>query len=334
MINGFDSSQWDWTLTDGITGGKYYVPISYDVAYRNGSRYCFLKACDGTNDTAFYTEAIRDARAAGLLAAPYVWLHGRNWYDPRKQGEHWLAKLGNEPLIVIDFESYLDSIPTFDDLYNAIEAMRAGGYAGKIMIYTGHWYWLAHGSTADYWKQFPVWLARYYTEPPQPTPPWDTWTFWQFSATGDPAKYGITNGKKAVDENRFEGTQAELEAIFGGAITPPPPQEETMKIYRAKVSLNVRNAPSTAATVIGSLPVNGMYSVSDVSLNWGKIVEMFDANGVKISLPAAECWISTKPEYAVLYPFTLPTGGQGLPDITFNLSADGYPAQVVTWTPS
>ena len=326
MINGFDSSQWDWTLTDGVTGGRYYVPISYDVAYRNGARYAFLKACDGTNDTAFYTEAIRDARAAGLLSAPYVWLHGRTWYDPRKQGEHWYNKLKDEPLIVIDFEGYLDSIPTYDDLYNAIETMRGLGYAGKIMIYTGHWYWLAHGSTADYWKQFPVWLARYSTEPPQLTPPWDGWTFWQFSATGDPAKYGITNGKKAVDENRFEGTYEELQVLFGGEVTPPPPQESKMnKVTIIANGINVRSGADTTFPILRQLKAgNIVYTPFEAKTNaggkvWIQITESpaeFVAVGDTLSKVEA-----------------LP-GGQGLPVITFNLSADGYPAQVVTWTPS
>ena len=349
-INGFDSSWYDWTGQDGITGGYYYIPIMYDLAIRNGSQFCILKACDGASNTRFYKEAMRDARAAGIPAIPYVWCHGRNRYDPRKQGEHWYNELKDEPSIAVDFERYDDSIPNYDDLYNTVNRMRELGYKGKLILYTNWGYWLSYGSSASVWLELfdgGLWLSDPDDDPPNcptwasaseklrkaPTP-FPDYVIHQYSFSGDPAKYGVTAPKLTVDENKFTGTPEQFNSIFGGAITPPPPQEKTMKIYRAKVSLNVRNAPSTAATVIGSLPVNGMYSVSDVSLNWGKVVEMFDANGVKISLPAAECWISTKPEYAVLYPFTLPTGGQGLPVITFNLSADGYPAQVVTWTPS
>jgi len=221
MILGSDHGIWDWANED-----NGFCPIDWT---KSQSVFTFLKACDGVWDTPYYAESIAMARAAGKLAAPYVWLYN---VDPRMQADFWYLRLADEPLIVIDFESYGNSIPDYDDLYNAIERLRELGYTGKIIVYTGHWYWLAHGNTADYWKQFPVWLARYSSAPPQPTPTFAKEIIWQFSASGNPANYGITNGKLAVDEDWFYGTQEQLEELFGGGAVPPidPPPEPQHKI--------------------------------------------------------------------------------------------------------
>lgn len=324
-IYGSDHSKWDWMTGDGA-----YKPINYAASK---SVYVFLKACDGATDTPHYFDEILSARAAGKFAAPYVWLYPSATIDVKRQAEFWHSRLKDEPLIVIDFESYASYLPKAPDLYGAIEHMRALGYAGRIMIYTGHYYWTANGNADSYWLQFPVWLARYYSEPPQPTPPWNDYDIWQFSASGNPADYGITNGKAAVDENRFEGTLDELAALFGGT-TPPPPQETDMILYVAKQNLNIRAAPSTNAQIIGLAKIGNLYTVTDISNNWGRLTQLSD-NGAFVSLPA-ECWITTKPEYARKEPFAFSTGGEVYPVVNFQITDAGgkYPPLAATWTPS
>lgn len=253
MIPGSDHSWYDWAGQDAITGGYYYIPINFAASR---AVFVFLKACDGASETMFYPQAIHDARLAGKLAAPYVWLYPANHTDPRAQAQFWFDRLCMEPLIAIDFEGYSVWFPNYDDLYNAIEKLRALGYTGNIIIYTGHWYWLAHGSTAEYWGQFPVWLARYSTEQPQATPPWDKWTIWQYSASGDPADYGVTNGKKAVDENWFDGTQEELEALFGGEYIPPSTDGgNDMVTYLGTTLVNLNYRKTPGGVLIGTMPV-------------------------------------------------------------------------------
>jgi GH25 family lysozyme M1 (1,4-beta-N-acetylmuramidase) len=242
MIIGSDHGVWDWTTED-----DGFKPIDWS---KSKAIFTFLKACDGVWDTPYYNETISMARAAGKYAAPYVWLYARAHTDPRQQAEFWYSRLKDEPLIVIDFESYKTYYPDYDDLYNAIERLRGLGYDGKIVIYTGYWYWLAHGNTSNYWLQFPVWLARYSSFPPQETPPWSKEIIWQFSAMGDPDDYGITNGKKVVDENWFYGTQEELDELFGGGgVTPPPPVED--KMYKVTTTANV-NIRATGGLPLGN----------------------------------------------------------------------------------
>ena len=113
MILGSDHSAWDWTTPD-----DGFCPIDFS---KSKSVFVFLKACDGKWDTPYYPQTIATARAAGKLAAPYVWLYARDHTDPRTQADFWYSRLKDEPLIVVDFESYKLYFPDYDDLYNAIE---------------------------------------------------------------------------------------------------------------------------------------------------------------------------------------------------------------------
>jgi len=266
MILIADHGIWDWTSED-----DGFVPIDFT---KSKAVAVFLKACDGKWDTPYYTETIAMARSAGKLAAPYVWLYARKHTDPKIQADFWYLRLKNEPLIAVDFERWSTYYPDYDDLYNAVERLLQLGYMGKIIIYTNYWYWLVYGRNDLYWAKFPVWLARYGSTPPQVTPPWIKETIWQFSASGNPADYGITNGKLAVDENWFYGTQEELEELFGGVVIPPePPGGDMYKGTVITASLNVRNAPVTG-TVINGLSLNNLVEADRIENGWWHLTKI------------------------------------------------------------
>ncbi|HAR46118.1 MAG TPA: hypothetical protein DCS05_08095 [Nitrospiraceae bacterium] len=244
MIIGSDHSRWDWQNDD-----QGYCPIDWA---RSQSVFVFLKAFDGPNAALYYLDEIIAARMAGKLAAPYVWCHGRNWYDPRRQAEAWYARLKDEPLIAVDFESYSTSIPDYDDLYNAVNRLRELGYTGKLLLYTNWGYWLSYGTSAALWLRLfdgGIWLSDPDDDPPvapfwasadeklrkAPTPFPDLDPH-QYGFSGNPNDYGITNGKSAVDENKFMGTQAELEELFGGTVVvPPEPQNKIVIKIRSNL---------------------------------------------------------------------------------------------------
>jgi lysozyme len=264
--------------------------VNFNTAYANGSRYTFIKACDGLGTYVNYRPNILNARAAGVLAAPYVWLYESSYISVTRQAEYWYSILRGEPLVVIDFEGYGTHVPKAADLYGAIERWKQLG-GGKIMIYTGHYYWTAYGNTNSYWLQFPVWLARYSTEQPQPTPPWPTWTVWQFSSTGDPLTYGVTNGKKAVDLNYFDGTPEQLAALFGAAVPPEPPPGDNMEYEVIVGSLSIRPTAGTTQAAIGYLLLNDHVTGTDTA-GWVKLATWTRA-GVPVALPAVNCYSAT-----------------------------------------
>jgi hypothetical protein len=277
MIIGSDHSWYDWAVQNPDLSYSY-CPINFATAYRNGVRFTFLKACSGWSDTRFYQLAIRDARAAGLLAAPYVWLYENN---ATQQADFWYLRLKNEPAIWIDFESYLTSVPKAHDLYEAIERLRSLGYKGIIGIYSSHDYWTSYSNSDVYWKQFPICFARYLSGgyPPPLTYPWTDHApmncdFWQWSALGSPAFYGVVNGKDAVDEQKFDGTPEQLAALFGAAVPPePPPGDDMNQGTVITASLYVRNAPVTGA-VIGGLYLNDIVEADRIENGWWHLTKI------------------------------------------------------------
>jgi hypothetical protein len=300
MIIGTDHYWADWSRQNP-DGSYSYSPINFAKAYANGSRFTFLKACSGWSDTRFYPEAIRDARAAGILSAPYCWLYENN---ATRQADFWYSRLKNEPVIWIDFESYLTSIPKAHDLYEATERLRTLGYKGIISIYTGHDYWTAYGNSDTYWIQFPVCLARYngMVTPPELTPPWGLYDFWQYSASGDPEKYGITSGKLAVDEQRFDGTPDELAELFGAAIPPEPPIGETMITIATVISptLNVRSTPDLDSTtnIIGPgfLKAGDLLHCVEETTTCIRLTKA-QRGATALILPGPVCWVSIGAAY-------------------------------------
>jgi hypothetical protein len=66
--------------------------------------------------------------------------------------------------------------------------------------------WYIKGNEEPYWG---VWRGGVWVEFKRP---WNSWTYWQTSFSGDPARYGIVD-KKAVDEDVFNGTFEELLAL-------------------------------------------------------------------------------------------------------------------------
>ena len=320
-ILGSDHSHYDW-----MTGGGTYVPIDYQRAYDNGSRFTFLKVGNGAVIQEHSIDELRRAIASPLLVGAYMWVYPVSYAAANVQANVWYSALKEFPTIpmAIDFETTYPTNPTASDLKAVIVEYQKLDPNRTILIYTGN-YWNTYGSNDPFFAQFPVWWARYNTVPPVIPPPWNEWTFWQFSASGDPSFYGVGNGKLAVDENRYEGTIEELQALFGGTL--PPPQGETMnKVTVIAPTLNVRSGPATSAAVLRQLKS-------------GNIV--YTPFAVETKPVSGQVWIriSESPVEYVAVGATLSSveavpGGQGLPVITFNLSADGYPAQVVTWTPS
>lgn len=342
---GSDHYWGDWVGQDGITGGYYYIPIDFQRAYNNGGRYAWLKACDGLARTRFFRNAYADAvNVYGKNVGAYAWLDAGNIADPKRQAEFWYSELGNEMPISIDFERYLDNIPEAKDLWAAGYRLRELGFVNKLIAYSNWSYWLEHANSDPAWLEIfdGVWLA----DPDSPVPTAPLWApadkykkapspfmdylFHQYSWRGDPAFWGVMNGKLAIDENRFNGTEEQLADFFGGVVTPPPPTGDTMK-YRITITWdagsNVRSVPSAVgtATIIRTLKDNAVVESADEPIvnsegTWYKISDGYICTTYYGSVRAIVELISQPPT--------------ALPVIHVHLEAEGYPAFDGDWTPN
>lgn len=337
MIFGSDHSHWDWMNED-----DGYCPIDWSASI---AEFTFLKACDGAENTPYYADEIVAARLASKKAAPYVWCHGRNWYDPRRQAEFWYSRLKDEPLIAVDFESYSTSIPNYDDLYNAVNRLRELGYTGKLLLYTNWGYWLSYGTSAALWTRLfdgGIWLSDPDDDPPV-APPWasasekarkaptpfEEVAVHQFSFTGDPVEYGITNGKNDVDENK--SAPEKIAVLFGGGTIPPiDPGEEPMILTSLENGLRIREGAGVSFPQV---------TVAPTYLDAGQTADVLELSGTAGSEQWAKIgdgrWANVwynKYQNATLSG-TLPPAGT-LPTINIRLDAEGYPPFEGVWTPS
>lgn len=329
MIPGTDHSHYDWSLRDNKTGIYTYTPIDFS---RSKSAFVILKACDGATSTPFFHEAYRAAREAGKLAAPYVWCYPASVVSPQLQAQRWRDDLLDiDAPIFVDFEETKPINPRSADLRAVIEAYRKLDPGRRMAVYTRDDYWRTYGDKDPYWRQFPLWLARYSSQQPAVPAPWTDWTFWQYSASGNPDEYGITNRKKAVDENYFYSDNVEeLKIFFGQQNYIPPTEEPKMNkitiVWQA--GANVRPAPSVNNVALRALPAGAV-----IQTNYSETTDNDGNRWIRIS---------DKNEYVATFyggalrarvESTNPPPSAALPVITVRLDADGYPPFEGTWTP-
>ncbi len=231
MIPGIDVSHWQ---DDKSTPQK----MNFVKAMAMGAKFVFIKVSErGGMDEDFFLNW-KNAKAAGIPRGGY---HFLRWdISGLLQARIFCDLLKDDPgelPPVADFEA-----PVKDGKYpsNALLAQFLESVetilGKKPMIYTSPGFWSSYGknkNTGKYdpsWSYYPLWIAHY-TSAAQPTlpEPWKTdqktWSFWQYSNTGDGLKYGAES--KSLDMNWFNGTQEDLNKIAGISETTPTGGGET-----------------------------------------------------------------------------------------------------------
>lgn len=70
----------------------------------------------------------------------------------------------------------------------------------------------------DWLTYYPLWIAHYGAQTPLYSP-WNKWTFWQYSSTGDGYAHGMES--KGLDMDWFNGSEQELKAFAGSGVVAP-----------------------------------------------------------------------------------------------------------------
>lgn len=210
-----------------------------------------------------------DARAAGM---PF----GLYWFV--RVGDDWRQHIDNFWKKVQEYKPSLP--PVFDCEYTSLIKSGSTAWMEKLysnwmtttkvqpIIYTRASWWDTNLARQDWPKECRLWIAHY-TNAAQPILPDDwaeianpkTWTFWQWSADGNGQGdlHGVSSDD--IDRNRFQGSVAEFNQIFGTNIKalgepiepPPPPPEETPMQVKTRTTINIRNAPNLSiSSIIGT----------------------------------------------------------------------------------
>lgn len=183
------------------------------------------------------------AKEAGLWRGSYWFYDSRA--DPKRQAQLWISILGDdkgELPLWCDFEDqYNGAFAGWKHWFNFIEEAKRLAPNKQIGIYTGYYYWLEKTASApiaskDYFRQYPLWIARYSATEPLIPYPWKDWTLWQYTDNGDGTPYGVES--KNIDLNYYNGDEVKFKQQFSLSNLPDsPPNEEQENNIMARYSM-------------------------------------------------------------------------------------------------
>lgn len=268
--------------------------IDFSKMKSNGASFVIIRAGQNTWEDTKFDVSWKNSK--GILPRGSYWFYDSR-VDPKTQAKLWITILGNdlgELPLWCDFEDrYGGSFGTWKHWYDFIEELKRLAPGKAIGIYTGYYYWIEHTvsvqiptQSLNYFKQFPLWVANYGVTSPLVPKPWDTWTLWQYTDSGNGSSYGVESHE--IDLNYFNGDLEKFNKTFSvdsSIELPPVVEEKDIMIYTATTlnsGLRVRTDHTTFATAITTVAsANSVLTASD------KWVATSDGSEVK----AGDIWL-------------------------------------------
>lgn len=255
-----------------------YPVTGVDVSYWQGAidwaklatmaDFAFIRAGYGNAEVDTRLTPNRDgATAYGVPFGLYWYCKPDKAWDKHADAFYnaWKVQPGKlPPVIDVEENGGLDKSALENWLFKLVT--RFEGNAGvPLMIYTSAGFWNANMPLTNWAKNRKLWVANWTTGSAPLLPnEWAgannprTWEFWQYSARGNGADYGVQS--TYIDLNRYHFSAAQFNADYGAAVeppAPPPPPEPSdliVPIGSFTVSSSYRNlraGTGTDAPVIG-----------------------------------------------------------------------------------
>ncbi len=247
--------------TPGIDVSHWQGNIDWQKVALADVRFVFIRATNGESGTdRQFTNNWQGAEAVGLLRGVYHYY--RPDQDPVAQANHMIDVAGTDAELpyVLDLEERDGIRDTLrDDGQRFLERVFVND-TGTTEIYTSPAFWSEKMRPAPWAAAYDLWIANYTSAPEPIVPaPWEQWTFWQYTDSGD----GLATGAESLglDLNRFAGSLEDLHTYVG--LQPPstdetPSSETTTDSASDRVrvitsALNARKGPGTSLTSIGQV---------------------------------------------------------------------------------
>lgn len=189
--------------------------IDWNAVKSDGQSFAFVKATEGEGwVNSHYLGDVNAAKMAGLKVGAYH--YARPAADPARQAAEFAAQLALVPgqtlPPVLDLEVSEGKSPAELVAWTRTFISELQRLTGRTpMIYTYKYFWLHEMGNTTEFSEFPLWLAAYQDQAPEPVGGWDRIAFWQRSDSGRVG--GITG---PVDMNIFNGTHMQLETFSAG----------------------------------------------------------------------------------------------------------------------
>lgn len=207
----------DVSFYQGVIDWDKYKTQTDAVIIRAGQRYW--------PDTQF-TLNWSEAKRVGLKRGAYWFYDDRE--SPGNQAKYFVQQIGTdypEMELFIDYELvYGGAYQGLGEVVSMMQEVERLLPNVKVGIYTGYYFFNDHVESKyfDYLKSHPLWLAWYTSNPAyvQIPAPWTKVTHWQWGTPVWGTDWGVDSLE--IDMNWYNGTLAEFNQNYGGAVEPPP----------------------------------------------------------------------------------------------------------------
>ncbi len=227
-------------MLDGIDVSKYQAKIDWKkttaAAVQPPLAFAICRASYGkTVKDPFFTANWQGALDAGLVAGAYhFFVPASDAANGKTQAKLFLGQVraacrpGDQNYLpaVLDIELPPGDVPVaqyitgFRHWLALVEADPL--FAGmKSILYTSKSAWAALGNPAGF-SDRPLWVADYSQNPPRLPKSWSSWSFFQYSESGQRANIGADVKNAAVDLDYFNGGADDLTKMTRGAISIGP----------------------------------------------------------------------------------------------------------------
>jgi len=238
----------------GIDVSHWCGDIDWQTVHNSGMvKFVLMKATEGTwyVDTQFLSNKA-GCQSIGMPWGAYHYFLPE--YDPIVQAQHFQHSVGPGCYVyAIDVEK------SGTNLSDKIQAFLDALDVERKVIYTGPYFWNTNIGDQSWALEYDLWIANYMVVAPSIPKPWTSYKMWQYSDRG--IVPGIPSG---IDENWFNGDQAQMEAYFknGGAVVPP---ELPSKVRTTATALYIRLTPY--GTIKGNVPLGTIFGVTGSALD-------------------------------------------------------------------
>jgi GH25 family lysozyme M1 (1,4-beta-N-acetylmuramidase) len=169
-----------------------------------GKKFCIIKCIEGVNiNDRLFAAHWKEAKNQGMIVGAYNFFHPSQ--DPVAQAQHFAAIAG--PLgagtlgPVSDWET-ADGVPAVTDAAEGLSYLQSVSTAtGRDGILYGGPYFLQALALNSKFLKYALWVAHYGAKCPLVPPPYQTWTFWQYTSAG------------GLDLNFFNGSMDQLKKM-------------------------------------------------------------------------------------------------------------------------
>ena len=153
-----------------------------------------------------FAHPAEDAAAQARHFVTTVAMGGRN----TSAGDFYVLDIEDVTQQLVDQEIGAAEVVAWCTAWVKTVMTTTGMPARRVVIYTGAWFWDPHTDGSAALSGHPLWVSCY-TNASRPSLPkgWGSWALWQFTDSGKIGGVGAS-----VDMSRFNGTLAELEALF------------------------------------------------------------------------------------------------------------------------